>query len=177
MRQRKQVFLAVDANNISISARHRGNKVRYDALLNLAKTLGPVTYAAVYVGYLEDEPISFLIALKAMGFQRVVSRPNHRLSNGARKSDIDTILALDVQESVLRGDTGTVILVTGDSDFIPLVERLVARGIDVWVVGPKGATFSKLRVTPTQFLWAEEVEGLLIPQPAADGQVRERLAA
>ena len=54
-----------------------------------------------------------------------------------------------------------IILVSGDSDFIPLVDRLVLHGVEVYVVGPDTAMAWELGVAATQFCYTSDVAGLL----------------
>ena len=53
--------------------------------------------------------------------------------------------------------------VSGDSDFVPLVEGITARGTPVCVIGPNGSTAWELKVAATHFVDARDVPGLLEP--------------
>lgn len=158
----RNVYLAIDSDNLLYSV-PPGWQADFEALLNLARRLGVVAEASVYAsrsnGLERDREL--LIDLKRSGYTRLVSRPLRIRPDGNRKSDVDVALAVDVWEAALKGRVDTVILVSGDSDFVPLVERLVQRDLEVYVVGPDTATAWELAVAATQFCYASEVEGLL----------------
>lgn len=52
-------------------------------------------------------------------------------------------IAVDLMESAVPQDQ--VILVTGDGDFLPLIEKLLARSVQVTVVGPQRQTSQRLK--------------------------------
>jgi uncharacterized LabA/DUF88 family protein len=68
---------------------------------------------------------------------------------------------LDLIEAAKPGDR--VILVTGDGDFIPLVERLQARNVDVNVVGASVNTNSRLQALLQQdFIPLESISDQIV---------------
>jgi uncharacterized LabA/DUF88 family protein len=103
----------------------------------------------------------FLVALKHMGFDRVVTRPPYQRYNGASKSPLDTVLTMDVSCAASEDRFDCLILVSGDSDFVPLVERIVDQGKQVIVVGPNGSTAWELIVAASRFIDANSIEGLI----------------
>lgn len=102
-----------------------------------------------------------MVALKSMGFNKVVARHLRERPGGTVKSDADISLAMDVWEVASRPSLRRVILASGDSDFLPLVERLVAKGIEVFVVGPERATAWELIVTATKFWNTAQIPGFV----------------
>jgi uncharacterized LabA/DUF88 family protein len=55
-------------------------------------------------------------------------------SQKARKSPaVDINIAVDAMAAALNGDAGLVILISGDSDFLPVVEDLMRRGVNVHI--------------------------------------------
>lgn len=172
----KRVFLAVDAANL-FAALENGARPNYRALLEFGARLGSLVKAAIYVPRISgtDREKGLLLALKHMGFTRVIARHLRSRPDGRGKSDLDTAIILDIWEAALRQEIDTVILASGDSDFVPLVERLVDQGIEVYVVGPERATAWELIVASTFFSYAAEVEGFVpvdaveAPEPAGNG--------
>src|SRR5207244_13424912 len=92
---------------------------------------------------------------------RSIIRPHRCRPDGTKQSDIDIAMTVDIWEAALRKRMDTLILVSGDSDFIPLVERLVQKGLEVYVVGPDGATAWELMIASIQFCHTSEVAGLV----------------
>jgi uncharacterized LabA/DUF88 family protein len=159
-----RVYLAVDAANLLYS-RARGTWVNYAALLRLAEQRGKVVESAIYLPRARelDKERARLLELKYMGFTRVISRQLRERPDQAPKSDIDIAIALDLWDAATRGAMDVVVLASGDSDFVPLVERLGISGKAVDVIGPSGATAWELIVASTQFLYADQVDGLIQP--------------
>lgn len=160
----KRVLLAVDAANHAIDAKENGARTDFGVSLAYAARQGTVEQAGFYgvryngVGEKERQQ---LIALKQAGFNRMVIRPLRQRADGTSKSDIDTVIALDVWEAAAKNEIDIVVLLSGDSDFVPLVERLVERGIEVHVIGPDRGTAWELAIAATYFLYASQLEGLV----------------
>ncbi|MBN1954083.1 MAG: NYN domain-containing protein [Anaerolineae bacterium] len=95
------------------------------------------------------------------------SKMGQLLPNGRLKCDFDLEMALDVQEFTSRVHTHIVVLVTGDGDFTPLVERLRRQGIRVEVASVSGSIAASLRAMANGFVdltrIGQEVENLLMP--------------
>jgi uncharacterized LabA/DUF88 family protein len=162
----KHVYLAVDAANLSYSL-EPGTRLDYGALLQFARQQGALVEAAIYLAPARgiERNRNFLIDLKYMGYTRVVYRTPRQRPSGPPKSDIDIALAIDLWEAAVRKPLDMVVLVSGDSDFLPIVERLTERGVEVAVIGPNGATAWELIVSSTQFVYANSVSGLIYAAP------------
>ena len=74
---------------------------------------------------------SFLRFLSRNGYM-VVKKPLKVFAGGTIKADLDLELAIDMLTLADRCDR--MILVSGDGDFVPLVERVAAKGVRVHVV-------------------------------------------
>jgi uncharacterized LabA/DUF88 family protein len=163
MAKQKRVVLAVDAANLTIAANEAGARIHHEAALAYAGRNGPVVRAGFYAprGNGAEKERQQLIALKQAGFDRMVVRSVRQRPDGTNKSDIDVVIAMDVWGAAVRDEVDVVVLCSGDSDFVPLVEWLVERGIEVHVIGPDRGTAWELAVTATRFLYASQVEGLV----------------
>ncbi|MCX6028153.1 MAG: NYN domain-containing protein [Chloroflexi bacterium] len=177
MPKAKRVLLAVDAANHAIDAKENGARVNYGASLSYAAHHGMIKQAGFYgvrcngVGEKERQQ---LIALKQAGFNRMVVRPLRQRADGTNKSDIDTVIAMDVWEAVVKKEADIVVLLSGDSDFVPLVERLVERGVEVHVIGPDRGTAWELAIAATHFLYASQLDGLVQSGSVNGAQVGDR---
>ena len=147
--QRVGVF--VDVQNMYYSARHLYNaKVDFRALLRDAvqgrKLVRAIAYA-VKAG--EKDEDTFYKALTAIGYE-VRLKELQVFIGGAKKADWDIGIAMDAIEQAPKLDT--VILVSGDGDFIPLVEHLRrALGCRIEVMAFGRSASSKLIETADQF--------------------------
>lgn len=176
----KQVLLAVDAANHAIDAKESGARMNYGVSLTYAAHHGVIKQAGFYgvrcngVGERERQQ---LIALKQAGFNRMVVRPLRQRADGTNKSDIDTVIVMDVWEAVVQKETDIVVLLSGDSDFVPLVECLVERGVEVHVIGPDRGTAWELAIAATHFLYASQLEGLVQSGSGNGTPVGDRLSS
>ncbi|HOX06279.1 MAG TPA: NYN domain-containing protein [Planctomycetota bacterium] len=134
-RQRGQrVGLFVDVQNMFYSAKHL-----YQAKINYRRLLDDLTAGRQLVravAYLVTKPevdqTAFVDALTRLGYEIKVKYLKIR-PDGTAKGDWAMELSLDVMAVAPRLDT--VILVTGDGDYVPLVERLKVLGVRTEVVG------------------------------------------
>ena len=152
--QRVAVF--VDAQNMYHSARHL-----YSANVNFQKVLeGAVAgrkliRAVVYsIASPEAEEAKFLDALEKQGYELKI-KDLQVFAGGAKKGDWDVGLAVD---AIKMGDkVDVIVLVTGDGDFIPLVNYLQEnKGCLVEVLSFKRSTSSRLLEVIDDFTDMEE---------------------
>src|SRR3989344_1379137 len=123
MMKEQRVSVFVDVQNLYYSARALySEKVNFKEVLKEAvngrKLIRAIAYA-VRAG--EKEEASFYTALSSMGFE-VRLKDLQVFYGGAKKADWDIGIAMDAIEQAPKIDT--VILVSGDGDFVPLVEHL-----------------------------------------------------
>lgn len=102
----------------------------------------------------------FLGALSASGIE-VKSKDVIEFASGERKADWDVGMAIDAVKLADKADC--IILVTGDGDFVPLVEYLQNRGVIVEVAAFGESTSKLLReVADDYFDISHHTEELLI---------------
>lgn len=105
-----------------------------------------------------------LIQLKVRGWGVSILRFYERLkkqrepqSGYVDKSIVDTALTFDICRAVFTEHFDVVVLVAGDLDYIPVVEGLDAVGVEVWVIGPDGATAEDLILATPHFCFVSQV--------------------
>jgi uncharacterized LabA/DUF88 family protein len=149
--QRVGVF--VDVQNLYYSARFMHNaKVNFKAVLNEAIAGRNLIRAIAYVIRAEEEvkKEAFFEALGMIGFE-VKAKDLQIFVGGAKKGDWDIGIAMDAIELAPKLDT--VVLVSGDGDFVPLVEHLQrAIGCRVEVVAFGKSAASKLKEAADNFI-------------------------
>jgi len=119
--QRVGVF--VDVQNLYYSARHMyKSKVNFKTILNQAVKGRQLIRAIAYVikADVKDE-INFFEALKSFGYE-VKAKDLQVFYGGAKKGDWDIGIAMDAIELASKLDA--IIIVSGDGDFVPLVQHL-----------------------------------------------------
>ncbi len=158
----RQIGLFVDECNLFYGVRQAFGKVRinYEALIKFASQRGTVRVANLYTAHNCNDSFQnkFFSRLRSKGFQ-VITRALKTLPDGSKKGDTDALMGMDI--GCEEKNLDEIILVTGDSDFAGVVERLVSAGKTVTVIGPNMSTSTELRQSCHYFYYADEVEGLL----------------
>ena len=147
--QRVGVF--IDTQNLYHSARNLYKaRVNFGAVVKDAVAGRKLVRAVAYVITTEagDEK-NFFEALEKQGIE-TKTKDLQIFAGGAKKADWDVGLAVDAIKMANRLDT--VVIVSGDGDFVPLVEYLQSIGIQVEVVSFGKSTSGKLREAVDDFV-------------------------
>jgi uncharacterized LabA/DUF88 family protein len=140
--QRVGVF--IDTQNLYHSAKHL-----YKARVNFGKILeeavgGRILVRAIaYVISTESgEEKNFFEALTKIGIETKI-KDLQIFADGVKKADWDVGLAVDAIK--LSPKLDTVVIVSGDGDFVPLIQYLDIHGIQVEVISFGKSSSSKLK--------------------------------
>jgi len=140
--QRVGVF--IDTQNLYHSAKHL-----YKSRVNFAKVLEEavgdrvLVRAIAYVISTEGgEEGAFFEALTKIGIETKV-KGLQIFSDGAKKADWDVGIAIDAVKLAPKLDT--VIIASGDGDFVPLIEYLDMHGVQVEVISFGKSSSQKLK--------------------------------
>jgi uncharacterized LabA/DUF88 family protein len=147
--QRVGVF--IDTQNLYHSARNLYQaRVNFGAVLKDAVAGRKLVRAVAYVITTEagDEK-NFFEALSKLGIE-TKTKDLQIFAGGAKKADWDVGLAVDAIKMSPRLDS--VVIVSGDGDFVPLVEYLQTNGVQVEVVSFGKSTSGKLREAVDDFV-------------------------
>lgn len=164
----QRVAIFVDVQNIYHSAKHLHHaRVNFKELLRAAVGNRPLVRAVAYVvksdTALGEE--SFFEALKQTGFELRL-KDLQIYPDGSKKADWDIGMAIDAVR--LAGSVDAVILVTGDGDFVPLVEYLRwGLGRQVEAVAFRRSASAKLKESVDRFTDIESIPRILL-------KIRER---
>ncbi len=139
--QRIGVF--VDVQNMYHSAKKlHGGRVNFKTVLKDGADNRVLLHARAYVVKSETaEENTFFDALAGQGYD-VRVQDLRVFSGGAKKADWDVGIAVDIMRFASRLDV--VVLVSGDGDFVPLVEYLQSQGIKVEVMSFSQSTAQQL---------------------------------
>ena len=147
--QRVGVF--IDTQNLYHSARNLYQaRVNFGAVLKDAVAGRKLVRAVAYVITTEagDEK-NFFEALEKLGIE-TKTKDLQIFAGGAKKADWDVGLAVDAIKMSPRLDS--VVIISGDGDFVPLVEYLQTIGVQVEVVSFGKSTSGKLREVVDDFV-------------------------
>lgn len=141
--QRVGVF--IDTQNLYHSAKHLYKaRVNFSAILDEAVGGRFLVRAVAYVIKTDTgEEKNFFEALTKMGIETKV-KELQIFAGGAKKADWDVGMTIDAVKLAPKLDT--VILVTGDGDFVPLIQYLdMNEGCQVEVISFGKSSSSKLK--------------------------------
>ena len=119
------------------TARLKAARVSVEAILDYAATFGPIGLSRAYADWSVPFSVGYRDQLVSRGIELVQLFPlSVRLKNGA-----DIRLAVDAMEDLFVLDDVThVVIVAGDSDFVPLVQKTRRMGRYVVGIGVAGGT-------------------------------------
>jgi len=158
----QRVGVLVDASNMYHSARNLfGAHLNYKEVLNAAVADRKLIRAISYVVKTEgDEEVPFFEALSQLGFE-VNVKTLQIFPGGAKKGDWDVGLTIDAVK--LSEKLDVIILVSGDGDYLPLVNYLQnTKGCLVEVLAFRKSASSKLIEAADDFIDLSEDKKFLI---------------
>ncbi|MCX7733037.1 MAG: NYN domain-containing protein [candidate division WOR-3 bacterium] len=158
----------VDVQNIQETFERQGKEVRYDAIIRHVITTGNrerenCKFVAFVPYRRDDERRQRLIdALSFQGY-RVVSKPVRERPDGTIKANMDIEITLEILS--MSDWLDEIVLVTGDGDFVALVDWLSKRGKKVITIGlGRGYTSVELIRACDEYINLEEIEGAVKAQ-------------
>jgi len=172
---REKAGMFIDVQNVQVTFEKVGNEVRYDKLIEYIgdqcrKEDAILWKAVAFVPFdPRDQRRERLInALSFMGY-RVKSKQVKRLPDGSVKANMDMEITLEILAAATFLDM--IIIVSGDSDFVPLIDTLNHMGKRIWVVGTKkGAVGIELIRASDHYENMDDIEGVIIPFGPSGGK-------
>ncbi len=157
----ERVAVFVDVANVIYSARNLRTTVDFGHLLDFLRANRRLARAQAYAPT-NPEPgaeQAFLSAVKGMGY-RITTKNYKTFSNGAKKADLDLDLCMDIVRIVEAKAVDTIVLVSGDSDFLPLLDYCSDHGVRVEVAAFDDAASMILRQSCDLFVNLSLVDGI-----------------
>ncbi len=166
------VAVFVDMQNIYYGAKTTlKKKVDFQRLLSLG-VRGRKLYRAI--AYLVDldrvNQDSFIYVLRNLGYEVKLKEPK-KFYNWDRveyKADWDMGIAIDAITLAENGKIDVIVLMSGDGDFVHLINFLKAKGIKVEVVAFKNITAKELICAADDFIDLEEVADFIVLEEKGD---------
>lgn len=151
-------------------------KVNIGALLDYASSFGAVAISRAYADWAAPANTRYQKQLIDRAVDLVQLFNTSGTKNGA-----DIRLAIDVVEDLFRlQDVSHVVIVAGDSDYIPLAQRARRLGRTVVGVGVEGSTSAAFKNACDEFSYYQEVAQLDVVEPVVEpvaAPVKTRAAA
>ncbi|GCE19203.1 LabA-like NYN domain-containing protein [Dictyobacter kobayashii] len=149
----ERVGVFVDVANLLYSARTLRIGVDFGKLLDFLRGNRRLVRAHAYCPTSPqpgDEQM-FLQAVKGLGY-RITTKNYKTFSSGAKKADLDLDLCMDVVRLVDGGAVDCIVLVSGDSDFMPMLDYCSDHGVRVEVAAFDEAMSATLRQSCDLFI-------------------------
>jgi uncharacterized LabA/DUF88 family protein len=146
----QRVGIFIDVQNMFYAAKHLYNsKLNFGKLMEYVARDRPLVRAITYIVQTpEIDQSNFLAMLRSNGYE-IRSKDLKLRPDGSAKGDWDMGLALDALAMSDRLDV--VAIVSGDGDFVDLVNFLKARGVRVEVYSFAYSTAEELRGAATEY--------------------------
>ncbi|OGN06881.1 MAG: hypothetical protein A2750_02930 [Candidatus Yanofskybacteria bacterium RIFCSPHIGHO2_01_FULL_45_42] len=163
-RKNHRVGVFVDVSNMYHSARNLYNsRVNFGELLKVAATGRELVRAVAYVIKSDTpEEKSFFEALGKAGFE-LKMKDLQIFPGGMKKGDWDVGISIDAIS--LSKQLDVVVIVSGDGDFVPLVDYLQHSGLIVEVVGFERSTSAKVIEAANNFIDLDQQRKVLMRAP------------
>lgn len=144
------VAIFIDVQNLYYSARHLYNKkVNFSEIIKTALAGRKLIRAIAYVVSTKSgEEKPFFEALSKIGIE-TREKELQEFWGGAKKADWDVGIAIDMIR--IGPNVDSVVLVSGDGDFLPVVEYMKNQGKQVEIVAFGRTTSSKSKEAADDF--------------------------
>ncbi|MCC7018862.1 MAG: NYN domain-containing protein [Ardenticatenales bacterium] len=157
------VAVFIDFENIYISVRNRYDaSPNFESIMELAQRYGRVTIARAYADWYRYPRVTNALYANAIEPMYVPTYHYDRdegRTGRAIKNSVDMYLCIDMMKTLHAfGNIGTYVLVTGDRDFIPLVNAIRQQGKRTVVIGVAQATANHLAQSADEFLFYSQVD-------------------
>jgi uncharacterized protein (TIGR00288 family) len=175
-RREGDVAVYIDFENIYISVRNRYDaNPNFESIMDLCSEYGRVTIARAYADWYRYPRVTN--ALYANGIEPIYVPTYHYDREEGRvgkaiKNSVDMHLCIDMMKTLYAYENiATYCLVTGDRDFIPLINATRQVGKHTVVIGVAQATASHLAQAADDFIYYSQVADTAderAPAPGAD---------
>lgn len=161
---RRDVAVFIDFENIYVSVRDKLDaNPNFEIIMDHCNELGRVILSRAYADWYRYPRITS--ALYANNIEPMYV-PTYYYDKGAGrtggpiKNSVDMNLCIDAMRTLFTmPGLSTFVLITGDRDFIPLVNSIRQQGKDVIIIGVGGAASSHLAQSADEFIFYEQMVG------------------
>jgi uncharacterized LabA/DUF88 family protein len=149
----ERVGVFVDVANLLYSARTQRLTIDFGKLLDFLRGNRRLVRAQAYcpTSPQPGDDQMFLQAVKGLGY-RITTKDYKTFSSGAKKADLDLDLCMDVVRLVDGKAVDCVVLVSGDSDFMPMLDYCSDHGVRVEVAAFDESMSATLRQSCDLFI-------------------------
>jgi uncharacterized LabA/DUF88 family protein len=149
----ERVGVFVDVANLLYTARNQRMTIDFGKLLDFLRGNRRLVRAHAYcpTSSQPGDDQMFLQAVKGLGY-RITTKNYKTFSSGAKKADLDLDLCMDVVRLVEGKAVDCIVLVSGDSDFMPMLDYCSDHGVRVEVAAFDESMSASLRQSCDLFI-------------------------
>ncbi len=123
-----RVGLYIDFPNVYITARQSNAYPNMRYIKEIGKCLGNLVVSNCYtIAHPKENQFEQILSLERMGY-KVIPRFVPETEYGMKK-DIDSLLITDFMRDLFNSNLNIMIIVSNDSDFVPIVREAKERGV------------------------------------------------
>ncbi len=162
----KKVAVFIDVQNIQQVFEKQGAEIRYDKLKQhltdkYKKQDGEIIKytALIPIRDMDENRLKLVDAISLSGY-RVLSKMAKDRPDGTVKANMDVEMALEIV--AISDYVDEIVIVTGDSDFEPLIHYLSRRGKKILLIGPgRGPTAIEIIRAADEFENLDEIKDIV----------------
>ncbi len=163
----KKVAVYIDVQNIQQVFEKQGAEIRYDKLKDYLtkrykKENAEIIKFSAFVPFRasDENRLKLIDAISLMGY-RVLSKAAKDRPDGSIKANMDVEMALEMITNIEYVDE--IVLITGDSDFEPIIHYLSNKGKKILLIGPgRGPTAIEIIRASDEFENLDEIEDVVL---------------
>lgn len=165
---RLDVAIFIDFENIYVSVHEKlDESPDFESIMDRCSDLGRVIMARAYADWYRYPRITS--ALYANGIEPIYVPTYYYDKDMGRtgraiKNSVDMNMCIDAMKTLfLNENVAKFVLITGDRDFIPLVNSIRQLGKEVIIIGIGGAASAHLAQSADEFVFYEQLVGKTVP--------------
>jgi uncharacterized protein (TIGR00288 family) len=167
--RRPDVAVFIDFENVYVSVRDKLNaNPNFEAIMDRCSDLGRVVISKAYADWYRYPRVTSALyanAIEPIYVATYYYDKDQGRTGRAIKNSVDMNLCIDAMKTLFTNvNISRFVLVTGDRDFIPLVNSIRQQGKEVYIIGIGGAASTHLAQSADEFLFYEQLVG---KQPVA----------
>jgi uncharacterized protein (TIGR00288 family) len=162
--RRPDVAVFIDFENVYVSVRDKLNaNPNFEAIMDRCSDLGRVVISRAYADWYRYPRVTSALyanAIEPIYVATYYYDKDQGRTGRAIKNSVDMNLCIDAMKTLFTNtNISKFVLVTGDRDFIPLVNSIRQQGKEVYIIGIGGAASTHLAQSADEFVFYEQLVG------------------
>ncbi len=162
--RRPDVAVFIDFENVYVSVRDKLNaNPNFEAIMDRCGDLGRVVISRAYADWYRYPRVTSALyanAIEPIYVATYYYDKDMGRTGRAIKNSVDMNLCIDAMKTLFTNpNISKFVLVTGDRDFIPLVNSIRQQGKEVYIIGIGGAASTHLAQSADEFVFYEQLVG------------------